>query len=91
MLDPTSKFYTLPKYKELFGDPKANGAKVVGVNACRTGYNAIADEWIGIRPGTDGLFVLALVHELLRAGKVDLDYLIRYTNLHQLVIREDGL
>ena len=26
---------------------------------------AIADEWIGITPGTDGLFVLALVHELL--------------------------
>ena len=43
----------------------------------RTGYSAIADEWIGIRPGTDGLFVLALVHELLRAGRVDLDYLVR--------------
>ncbi|TMV56303.1 formate dehydrogenase, partial [Thioclava sp. BHET1] len=72
------------------GKLKANGAKIVGVNPCRTGYNAIADEWVGIRPGTDGLFVLALVHELLRAGKVDLDYLIRYTNLHQLVIREPG-
>ncbi|MEO1985896.1 MAG: molybdopterin oxidoreductase family protein [Martelella sp.] len=72
------------------GKLKAHGAKVVGVNPCRTGYNAIADEWIGIRPGTDGLFVLALVHELLRAGKVDLDYLIRYTNLHQLVIRDEG-
>ena len=62
----------------------------------RTGYSAIADEWLGIRPGTDGLFVLALVHELLRAGKVDVDYLIRYTNAPWLVIqdpgsREDGL
>ena len=33
-----------------------------------------------ITPGTDGLFVLALVHELLRAGQVDVDYLARYTN-----------
>ena len=33
----------------------------------RTGYSAIADEWIGIRPGTDGLFVAALIHELLTA------------------------
>ena len=62
------------------GKLKARGAKVVSINPCRTGYNAIADEWIGIRPGTDGLFVLALVHELLKAGRVDLDYLVA---LHQ--------
>ena len=78
------------------GKLKSRGAKIVAVNPCRTGYNAIADEWIGIRPGTDGLFILALVHELLKAGRVDLDYLVRYTNAHVLVICEpdapdDGL
>jgi anaerobic selenocysteine-containing dehydrogenase len=57
------------------GKLKARGAKVIGVNPVRTGYNAIADEWVGITPGTDGLFILALVHELLRTGKIDLDYL----------------
>ena len=72
------------------GRLKARGARIVSVNPCRTGYNAIADEWIGIRPGTDGLFVLALAHELLRAGKVDLDYLASFTNAHQLVIEEPG-
>ncbi|MEJ8572569.1 molybdopterin oxidoreductase family protein [Microbaculum marinum] len=72
------------------GKLKARGAKVVSVNPCRTGYNAIADEWVGIRPGTDGLFVLALVHELLKAGRVDLDYLIRFTNAAHLVIHEPG-
>ncbi len=46
----------------------------------RTGYNAIADEWLGIKPGTDGLFVGALIHELLRTEQIDLDYLVRYTN-----------
>ncbi len=59
---------------------KERGAKVVAINPIRTGYNAIADEWIGITPGTDGLLVLALVHCLLKAGKVDLDYLSRWTN-----------
>ena len=59
------------------GKFKARGAKFVSINPVRTGYSAIADEWIGIRPGTDGLFVLALVHELLRLGRVDLDYLAR--------------
>jgi anaerobic selenocysteine-containing dehydrogenase len=72
------------------GKLKARGARIVSVNPCRTGYNAVADDWIGIRPGTDGLFVLALVHELLRAGKVDVDYLARLTNAHQLVIEEPG-
>ena len=62
------------------GKIKARGAKVIGVNPIRTGYNAIADEWVGITPGTDGLFILSLVHVLMAAGKIDLDYLSRYTN-----------
>src|SRR5690606_27210122 len=72
------------------GRLKAKGVKFVSVNPVRTGYSAIADEWLGTRPGTDGLFVLALIHELLRAGKVDVDYLIRYTNAPWLVIRDPG-
>ena len=35
------------------GKLKKRGAKVVGVNPIRTGYNAVADEWVGITPGTD--------------------------------------
>jgi sulfite dehydrogenase (quinone) subunit SoeA len=69
---------------------KNRGAKYVSVNPVQTGYSAIADEWIGITPGTDGLFVMSLMHELLRAGKVDVDYLIRYTNAPYLVIENPG-
>ncbi len=72
------------------GKLKKRGAKVVSVNPVRTGYSAIADEWLGIRPGTDGLFILSLVHELLRAGKIDADYLVRYTNSPWLVIQDRG-
>ncbi|HEY1796327.1 MAG TPA: molybdopterin oxidoreductase family protein [Stellaceae bacterium] len=69
---------------------RARGAKFVTVNPVRTGYSAIADEWVGIRPGTDGLFVLSLIHELLRADKIDLEYLVRYTNAAWLVIQAPG-
>ncbi|WP_121630349.1 molybdopterin oxidoreductase family protein [Tropicibacter alexandrii] len=62
------------------GKLKARGATVIGVNPIRSGYNAVADEWVGITPGTDGLFILSLIHCLLKAGKIDLDYLARYTN-----------
>ncbi len=42
------------------GKLKERGAKIVAINPVRTGYGAIADEWVGIKPGTDGLFVGAL-------------------------------
>ena len=67
------------------GKLKARGARVVGVNPIRTGYNAVADDWYGITPGTDGLLILSLVHLLLKAGRVDLDYLARWTNAPVLV------
>ncbi len=69
---------------------KERGAKFVSVNPIRTGYSAVADEWLGITPGTDGLFVLSLIHELLRAGRVDAGYLVRYTNAPYLVIDNPG-
>src|SRR5919197_437209 len=75
---------------QLRNRPPENRAKFVSINPVRTGYSAIADEWIGITPGTDGLFVLALVHELLKADKIDLDYLGRYTNAAWLVIQAPG-
>ncbi|CAA0090233.1 Nitrate reductase [Starkeya nomas] len=72
------------------GRLKERGAKVVAVNPVRTGYAAIADEFVGITPGTDGLFILALVHCLLEAGKIDVDFLVRHTNAHYLVIDAPG-
>ncbi|MEL6479389.1 MAG: molybdopterin oxidoreductase family protein [Pseudomonadota bacterium] len=72
------------------GKLKTAGGRVIGVNPVRTGYNAVADEWVGITPGTDGLFILALCHELLRTGHVDVEYLSRWTNAGWLVDRNPG-
>jgi len=72
------------------GKLKGRGAKIVAINPVRTGYAAIADEWIGIRPGTDGLFVGALIRELLLHDRIDFDYLVKYTNAHYLVVRNPG-
>ena len=76
--------------KKGLGKLKTRGAKFVSVNPVRTGYSGIADEWLGIRPGTDGLFVMSLIRELIMAGKIDEEYLVRYTNVHWLVIRNEG-
>ncbi len=69
---------------------KSRGARFVSVNPVRTGYSSIADSWIGIRPGTDGLLVLSVIHELLKARKIDVDFLVRYTNAPWLVIDAPG-
>ncbi|HKQ28389.1 MAG TPA: molybdopterin-dependent oxidoreductase [Burkholderiales bacterium] len=69
---------------------KRAGAKFVSINPVRTGYSAIADEWIPIRPGTDGLLALSMVHVLLKRGLIDHEFLVRYTNAPWLV-GEDGL
>ncbi len=72
------------------GKLKARGAKIVAINPVRTGYGAIADEWVPVNPGTDGLLAGAFIHELLQADRVDLEYLVRYTNAHHLVIQDPG-
>src|SRR5690348_18244439 len=69
---------------------KARGVKFVSVNPVKTGYSAIADEWLGIRPGTDGLLVFALIRELLLGDRIDVPFLVRYTNAPWLVIAAPG-
>jgi len=73
------------------GKIKERGAKIVGVNPIRTGYNAVADEWLGITPGTDGLLILSLINILIKAGKIDIDYLAKYTNAPVFLDPENGL
>jgi anaerobic selenocysteine-containing dehydrogenase len=64
---------------------KRRGGRFISVNPVRTGYSAIADEWIPIHPGTDGALLLALCHEIVRLELYDSDFLQRYTNSADLV------
>jgi len=69
---------------------KRRGGRFVSINPVRTGYSAIADEWVPIKPGTDGALLLALIHELIALGLFDRDFLVRYTNAGQLVNVEEA-
>ncbi|MBF0218153.1 MAG: molybdopterin oxidoreductase family protein [Gammaproteobacteria bacterium] len=64
---------------------KRNGGRFISINPVRTGYSAIADEWVPIKPGTDGALLLALCHVLIKTGLYDRDFLARYTNAPELV------
>ena len=69
---------------------KRNGGRFIAINPIRTGYAAIADEWIPIRPGTDGALFMALIRELIALGLYDRDFLARYTNAGQLVNQDEA-
>jgi len=69
---------------------KRRGAKFVSVNPVRTGYSSLADEWVPIRPGTDGLLAMAIAHVLLSRELFDAEFLLRYTNAPWLVIEAPG-
>ncbi len=58
---------------------RANGAKMVYVDPFYNQTAAKADEWIPIRPGTDGAFALALGHEILKNGWQDEEFIRTYT------------
>ncbi len=59
---------------------KARGGKIVNIdyrlNETSSGHS---DEWLPIRPGTDAALCSALVHEFIRDGKTDEDFLAAYT------------
>lgn len=76
--------------KLALGKFKRAGGRFISINPVRTGYSAIADEWIPIRPGTDGALFMALLHELIGDGLVDRPFLQRFTNAPQLVVLDDG-
>lgn len=64
---------------------KRGGGRFVSINPIRTGYSAIADEWVPIRPGTDGALLMALIHVIITQGLYDREFIARYTNGGQLV------
>jgi anaerobic selenocysteine-containing dehydrogenase len=69
---------------------KRNGGRFISINPVRTGYAAIADEWVPIKPGTDGALLLAIIHEIIHLGLYDRDFLVQYTNAAQLVNQDEA-
>jgi sulfite dehydrogenase (quinone) subunit SoeA len=69
---------------------KRRGGRFISINPVRTGYSAIADEWVPIKPGTDGALLLAIMHELIAQGLYDREFLVRYSNAGQLVHTDES-
>ena len=71
-------------------EARRKGAKLVVIDPYRTRTAALADEWLPIRPGTDVLLALSLMHALFREGREDRAYLAACTNEGE-ALREHAL
>ena len=63
---------------------RRQGAKLIVIDPYRTRTAALADEHLAIRPGTDTLLALAILHVLFREGLADEAYLAATTYPHEL-------
>lgn len=58
---------------------RENGAKLVVVDPYFSATARKADEWVPIRPGTDGAMALAMAHVIIRDGLYDKDFVRDWT------------
>src|SRR5580658_1739258 len=71
-------------------EARRKGGKLVVIDPYRTRTASLADEHLQIRPGTDGLLALAMMHVLFREGLEGQDYLNELTSGWQQ-LREHAL
>ncbi len=63
-----------PIYMKKIVDAKKKGTKVIVIDPIKTYTARIADQWIGIRPGTDGALALGIANLMFEKGLYDTDF-----------------
>jgi anaerobic selenocysteine-containing dehydrogenase len=58
---------------------RKSGARVIVIDPARTRTARAADEWIAIRPGTDGALAMAMMNVIIGKNLQDSAYIKRYT------------
>jgi len=68
---------TAPDFPGRLAAIRERGGKVVVVDPKMTKTARAADEWVAIRPGTDGLLLAAIANELFASGRADVGDVLR--------------
>ena len=84
-------YYCVTGMAQRMAEARVRGMRHVSIDPFLSPSAEKADEWIPIKPGTDGAFALAMLNVLVNElGICDSDYLKHHTNAPYL-IGEDGL
>jgi len=71
-------------------DAKARGAKLVVIDPLRVGFATKADQWLRVRPGTDGALALGIAGVMIDEGLFDRPFVRNWTNGPMLVRDDTG-
>jgi molybdopterin-containing oxidoreductase family molybdopterin binding subunit len=86
----TAAYYAFTTMAQRMADARARGMKLVVVDPMMNAAGEKADEWLPIKPGTDGALALAMLNVLLNEENLyDKEYLREHTNGPYL-IKPDG-
>jgi anaerobic selenocysteine-containing dehydrogenase len=82
----TNTIVTNLHYWPLIQDARQRGARLIVIDPIRTRTAAQADWHLQIRPGTDALFALAVMHVMVRDGLVDREYVGRHATGYDALV-----
>ena len=71
-------------------DARQRGAKLIVVDPRHIGLAVKADQWLSVRPGTDGAVALSIAGFMIEQGWFDIDFVRDWTNGPFLVRDDDG-
>ncbi|MEO1475531.1 MAG: molybdopterin-dependent oxidoreductase [Pseudomonadota bacterium] len=66
------------------------GAKLICLDPVNSETAKLCDQWISLRPGSDGALALSIAHEILRAGHYHTEFLVQHTNMPCLIDLKSG-
>ncbi len=69
---------------------RKSGTKLVCIDPVRSETAKFCDEWISLRPGSDGALALSMAHEIIVRGLHDEVFLKQHTDMPFLVDRRTG-
>lgn len=71
-------------------EARKTGTKLICIDPVNSETAKLCDEWISLRPGSDGALALALVHEIIRQKLYDEAFVLEHTNMPFLVNTQTG-
>ncbi|WP_260853866.1 molybdopterin-dependent oxidoreductase [Paraburkholderia sp. BCC1886] len=72
------------------GSAVQRGAKLIVVDPRRAGFASRADQWLRVRPGSDGALALGLAREMISRGWFDEAFMTKWSN-GPLLVRTDTM
>lgn len=87
----TNPVWAQPQTWRIILAAKDNGAKLYCIDPVRTVTSQYCDEFIQIQPGTDLYVTLAILNEVVKADKVDVEYIKQCTTAPFLIRQDTGL